>query len=122
METFTGPRRFVQNTRYCRDRQDALAALDLSSIDGPLVDIVSGFAALPHCYTLQCCFGHFLRTPAQDLHSLEPVPQGHAGAVRYRIAYMAFCLDSNQRGRHLWSCLARVPEIDPAYVQFGSAD
>lgn len=74
METFGAPREFVENTRYSQDRKDALAALDLSSIDEPIVDIVAGFNTLPHCFTLQSCYGHFLCASEQNLHSLEPIP------------------------------------------------
>jgi hypothetical protein len=122
LETFTEPREFVETTRYTQDRQDTLKTLDLDFIDEPIVDIVAGFATLPHCFTLQCCYGHFICTPEQDNHSLEPIPRDYAGLVRYRIAYIAFCLENSQRGWPLLELLARVPAIDPGYIQFGSAD
>ena len=122
METFTEPREFVKHNRYSQDRQEALAALDFGSIDEPIVDIVAGFARLPHCFTLQCCYGHFVCAPEQDPHSLEPIPHGYAGLVRYRIAYIALCLENSPRGRALRQSLARVQAVDPGYVQFGSAD
>ncbi len=112
----------MEHTRYSQGRQDALAALDLGSIDEPIVDIVARFAALPHCFTLQCCYGHFVCAPEQDPHSLVPIPRGYAGLVRYRIAYIAFCLENSRRGWALRESLARVPAVDPGYVQFGSAD
>jgi len=122
METFTKPREFVENKRYSQDRHDALAALDLNSIDKPIVDIVAGFAMLPHCFTLQCCYGHFVCTPEQARHSLEPIPLGYSGLLRYRIAYMAFCVENSRRGRALRQALAGIPTVAPGYVQFGSAD
>ena len=122
METFTEPREFAENIRYSQDREETLAALDLSLIDKPIVDIVSGFAALPHCFTLQCCYGHFICAPQQDPHSLEPIPRGNGNLVRYRIAYIAFCIENSRRGRALRESLARVTAIDPSHVQFGSAD
>ena len=122
METFTESRGFVENARYAQDRQDALAALNLGSIDRPIVDIVAGFAALPHCFTLQCCYGHFVCAPGQNPHNLEPIAHDHSGLVRYRIAYVAFCIENSHRGRALWKSLARVPAVDTGYVQFGSAD
>jgi len=122
LNTFTEPRDFVKHPRYSRDRREALAALDLQSIDRPIVDIVAGFAALPHCFTLQCCYGHFLCAPEQDPESLAPIPEGFAGRARYRLAYLAFCLANNRRGRALRESLARIPDIDPGYVQFGCAD
>ncbi len=86
------------------------------------MDIVAGFAAVPHCFTLQCCYGHFVCAPDQDPQSLDPIPRGCAGSVRYRIAYIGFCLENSQRGRALCESLARVPVIDTGYIQFGSAD
>lgn len=35
---------------------------------------------------------------------------------------MAFCLESSQFGIELFNALSRIPEIDPDFVQFGSAD
>jgi hypothetical protein len=122
METFSSPRPFVPSGGYSRDRRDCLAALDLAAIDEPLVDLVSGFAELPHCFTLQCCHGHFLCAPGQDPRSLDRIPSGHRGRVRYRIAYVALCLENDRRGRALRRALARVPDVDPDFVQFGSAD
>ena len=122
METFAATRDFVEDGGYARARRDALAALDLDSIDEPIRDIVAGFAALPHCFTLQCCYGHFVCDPGQDQHSLEPIPRDHAGPTRYRIAYIALCLENSRRGRALRQALARLPALDPDYVHFGSAD
>ena len=122
METFTEARTLVRNDGYAAERQAALEALELSAIDEPIVDIVKAFRLLTHCFTLQCCYGHFLTVPGQDEHSLAPIPDGFSGTVHYRIAYVAFCVDTSDRGRGFLQKLSRVPEIDPAYVQFGSAD
>jgi len=122
LKTFTKARAFVQNTQYAQDRQDALAALDLESIDAPILDIVAGFTSLPHCFTLQCCYGHFFCAPEQSPRNLEPIAAGCCGAVTYRIAYLAWCLENNPRGSALREALARVPAVAPGYVQFGSAD
>jgi hypothetical protein len=122
METFTEPRDFVNHPRYSREREDALAALDLGSIDAPIVDIIAGFAKIPHCFTLQSCYGHFVCAAEQDPRTLDPIPRGHTGPVRYRIAYVAFCLENSPRGRALRESLARIPAIEPAYVQFGTPD
>jgi hypothetical protein len=122
METFTGPRELVRNAGYAGDRRAALEGLDLSAIDEPIVDIVEAFRPVTHCFTLQCCYGHFLTAPGQDEHSLAPIPDGYSGTVRYRIAYVAFCVDAGDRGRALLDRLSLVPEMDPGFVQFGSAD
>jgi hypothetical protein len=122
VETFTGPKRFVESTRYSEDRNDVIEALNLASIDEPIRDIVSGFAALPHCFPLQSCYGHFVCRPDQNIHTLEPIPAGHSGPVRYRIAYLALCLENSGRGLRLQQSLARLPLVDPDYIQFGCAD
>ena len=122
METFTTAREFVEDRGYTRARQRSIAALDLSSIDDPIVDIVGGFASLPHCFTLQCCYGHFLCAPGQDPHNLDPVPPSSSGLATYRIAYIVFCLENSRRGRALRQSLARLPSVDPHYIQFGSSD
>ena len=122
METFTGAREMVRNPRYAQDRRDLLATLDLSAIDAPIVDLVTGFAALPHCFTLQCCFGHFVCGPDQDAHNLDPIAADCCEPVTYRIAYFAWCLEGSRRGRALLDALARIPESAPGYIQFGSAD
>ena len=122
METFTEPRALVRHQTYAADRLAALDGLDLSGVDPPVVDIVEAFLPLSYCFTLQCCYGHFLTAPGQDEHSLEAVSEGGANSVRYRIAYVALCVEDTNRGRALLERLSRVPEIEPAYVQFGCAD
>jgi hypothetical protein len=122
VETFTEPRPFMENARYEQDRERALAVLDLASIDAPIVDIVAGFAALPHCFTLQCCYGHFICRPGQGRHTLDPIPPGHGGPVRYRIAYLVLSFEDGPRGRALRDALAGVPAVDPSRIEFGSAD
>jgi hypothetical protein len=122
LETFTEPKAMVDNPRYSQDREAALAALDLGTIDEPIVDIITAFAALPHCFTLQSCCGHFVCVPEQDPRTLDDVPLRHAGLVRYRIAYFAVCMENGRSGRALAECFRRVAAIDPDYVQFGSAD
>jgi hypothetical protein len=122
METFTEPRPLVANARYADERRTALDVLDLTAVDDPIVDIVEAFELLPYCFTLQCCCGHFMTAAGQDEHSLAEIPVGHSGSVRYRIAYLAFCVENGERGRAVLDTLSGLPAVDPAYVQFGSAD
>ena len=122
METFIEPRQFVKNPRFSKDRHDTLAALDLRKIDGPIVDLIDGFTALPHCFTLQSCYGHFLYSPEQDTYSLDLVPNKNTGYIRYRLAYIVFCIDNSPVGMAFHNSLAKVPELDPDYIQFGSAE
>ena len=112
----------METSGYAHARQRSIAVLDLASIDDPIKDIVEGFASLPHCFTLQCCYGHFICSPEQDQHNLEPIPFGFPGSTRYRIAYVSFCLENSLRGRALRQSLAQLTAVDPDYVQFGSAD
>ena len=122
METLTRAREFEEDSGYARARQKSIAALDLTSIDDPITDVVAGFASLPHCFTLQCCYGHFLCAPEQDPDNLDPVPLDFSGLAKYRVAYITFCLETSVRGRALRRSLARLTAIDPDYVQFGSPD
>ncbi len=122
METFTGPKECIENPRYHSDRLEILGSLDLGCIDRPIVELVQGFTALPQCFTVQSCYGHFLHGPEQGRHNLERLSPGHGGQIHYRIAYMAFCIDNSPRGWELRESLELIPSLDPDYVQFGSAD
>jgi len=122
METFTDPRAFVANRRYSTQRREALARLDQRKIDEPMVELITAFNSLPCCFTLQCCYGHFISAPDQDDHSLEPIPRRDCGSVRYRIAYVALCLEHTADGKALHDSLGRAAASDPDDVQFGSAD
>ena len=122
METFTDAKPFVENPRYFQDRQDTLAALDSRAIDRPIADIIDDFSRLPYCFTLQSCYGHFLSTEGQDPHNLDPIPSHRTGWIKYRIAYLALCIDNSPHGKALFDALARIPENDPARIQFGSAE
>jgi hypothetical protein len=122
METFSETREFVYHTDYQRDRKKALSGFRSADIDAPIRDIVRDFAKLPHCFTLQCCYGHFLWEGQTDRHNLDVLPVQNPGMVRYRIAYLALCIEKVDRGAHLRERLAAICETDEAYVQFGSPD
>jgi hypothetical protein len=115
-------RDLTPNPGYAEERRRALAAIDWEDLDQPVVDVVHAFEALPYAFTLQCCHGHFLTEPGQGDHDLAPLPEEHGGAVRYRIAYVAFVVDPGELGRAFLDRMSRVPAlVDAAYVQFGSA-
>lgn len=122
MKTFTASKGFVTNPQYAQSREDTISALDLNCIDEPIVEIVSAFANLTYCFPLQSCFGHFVCPPEKDTHTLSPIPKWYTGSVRYRIAYIALCIENNLNGQILHESLAKIPALDPAYIQFGSAD
>jgi hypothetical protein len=120
VETFAHPREFVEHSCYAEDRKAVMSALDPATIDAPILDVVRGFAKLPHCFTLQSCFGHFMWDGQNDAHSLQTLPARDVGLVRYSIAYLALCIEHSPAGVRLRESLERVPSVDRQYVQFGS--
>lgn len=120
METFAPARPFVRHPTYQEDRERLLSCLDLESIDAPIRGLIEAFRGLPHCFTLQSCYGHFLHAAQTDPHSVERLPAHGAGPVRYRIAYLALCIEDSAPGRRLRVLLATVPRIAADLVQFGS--
>ena len=123
METFTALKEFVNNPNFHAERQNCLEKLDIKSIDAPIVEIVSGFAKLPYCFTLQSCYGHFLHGEQKDPYNCQPLPVSNTiKEVEYRIAYIALCIDNCNPGKLLFQALSEIPEIDPEYIQFGCAE
>ncbi|KPJ77849.1 MAG: hypothetical protein AMJ54_06685 [Deltaproteobacteria bacterium SG8_13] len=120
MKTFAQPRRFVDHPHFEADRKRALRKLVLDEIDAPIRDIVDGLSKLAYCFTLQSCFGHFIHSKAPAADNLAPLPSKDVGAVTYRIAYVALCLQDTTSGNRLLCSLAEVPSIAPEFVQFGS--
>lgn len=122
MDTFMAARALVPFPGYAQERERALDAIVWGDLDAPVVDVVRAFNDLPYLFTLQCCHGHFLTHPGQDEHDLAPLPAGHSGAVRYRIAYVAFCVQDCDSGSAFLERTSRLPAlVDPDYVQFGCA-
>ena len=120
METFAPAREFVENPRFRSDRENILENLVLQEIDPPIRQLVARMSALPCCFTRQSCYGHFVcpSQPARD--NLEPVPVDATGPVRYRIAYIAMCLENSVSGRAFRKALEQVTNVDNEYIQFGS--
>jgi hypothetical protein len=128
VKTYTEARPLVHDPDYEARRKKTLeelrVALSSGSIDEPIADIIDRFARISWCYTLQSCCGHFASDTCvggdntvhlADLKDTDTV-------LHYRIAYMAFCIQNIAPGRTLLAELKGVAEIDPGYVQFGSAD
>jgi hypothetical protein len=123
LETFTELNSFVDNPHYHEQRQRYLASLDLSRIDTPIIEIVSGFMELPYCFTLQSCFGHFVHCSQQAPYNIEQLPVSDSIViVEYRIAYIALCIENSSIGRDLLFDLGQIMAIDPEYIQFGCAE
>ncbi|MFA6011721.1 MAG: hypothetical protein WC799_17155 [Desulfobacteraceae bacterium] len=104
-------------------RKISLEALRGDMIDAPIIDIVNGINSLSCCFTIQCCYGHFIFEGHPDPHSIEPLPD-RCGIlnVEYRIAYVALCIDNSEMGKRLFSGLNDITAVDPENVQFCCAD
>ena len=123
METYTDFKEPEENSSYYQQRQEGLRSLTDDLIDAPIVDLINRLNHLPYCFTLQCCYGHFVYGHQTDIHNFEPLPADDSIAeVTYRIAYLAFCIENSIPGRDMLDRLIAVTGIDAGYVQFGCAD
>lgn len=128
MQTYTEIRPFVHDPIFEKKRKESLIELEdlleSNSIDIPIIDIVRGFMRIPYCFTMQSCYGHFVHDYNRDDNNVEPISKfsDEDLEIRYRIAYMAFCLQNNDSGKRLFNDLKIISEIDPKNIQFGSAD
>jgi len=123
METFTEAKELVGNPQFQKQRDKSLQGLNDDMIDSPIVDIIRDLNYLPYCFTLQCCYGHFVYDGQSEPHNLDPLPnEGITTSVTYKIAYIAFCLDNSSPGRELFHLLKDIPAIDPDNIQFCSAE
>jgi len=88
METFTTVKGFVHNPNYYEQRKKALSSLNTDTIDQPIVELISSFAKLTYCFTLQSCYGHFVYDIQTDSENTEllPIP-GVSARVEYKIAF-----------------------------------
>jgi hypothetical protein len=55
VETFTDPKKMVENPNYQDQRQKSLAGLSDDLIDAPIIELINDFNKLPYCFTLQSC-------------------------------------------------------------------
>ena len=118
METYTEIKELVENPSFQDQRRKILAGLSDDMIDGPIVDLISDINRLPHCFTLQSCYGHFVYDGQNDTHNLEPLPVTDTiGGVEYRIAYVCFCIENSAAGRGFLKILKGITDIDPDNVQ-----
>ena len=123
METFTGTKALVEDPHYHDLRQKSLVGLHDGMIDNPIIELINAFNKLPFCFTLQCCYGHFICGNQNDPHNLEPLPLTDTIArVEYRIAYIALCIENSDLGRMLIDALMGIANIDPENIQFGCAE
>lgn len=99
-----------------------LASLSDNMLDTPIIDLINGFNQLPYCFTLQCCYGHFVHDLQKNPHNLDPLPTTDTiRSVEYRIAYIAFCIENSAPGRTFREALSNIRLVDPENIQFCSA-
>ena len=123
METFTDLKELKENPHYQLQKQEILNSLTDDMLDMPIVNLINGFNKLSCCFTLQCCYGHFVYNSHKDPHNLDPLPATEAvEKVEYRIAYVAFCIENSAAGRELITALTEITHIDPENIQFGCAE
>ena len=123
METFAEPKELVENPQYFEQRQKSLSGLIDDKIDAPIVEIINGFNERPYCFTIQCCYGHFLYPGQQNPDNLKVLPVTKSvDRVDYRIAYVAFCIENSVPGKMLFEALRDIALIDPDNIQFCSAE
>lgn len=123
MESFTELKNLTENPNYQKQRQNCLQNLTDEMIDIPIIEIVKGFNKLPFCFTLQSCYGHFIYKGQNDLYNLIPLPTNRAvGQVKYRIAYVALCIENSSLGKKMLSTLSNVSSISPENIQFCCAE
>ena len=123
MQTYIEKKPLVNNPDFARQRETAIGKIDYNDIDTPIVELIRNIAKLKFCFTLQCCFGHFVYDDQQNIHNIEPLKQIEGSCeIEYRIAYIAFCVDYNKAGIELLAELEKIVNIDNDYIQFGCAD
>ena len=123
METYSEPRALVENHHFPEQKKQNLEGLTDRMIDAPIVHLIRVINKLPSCFTLQCCYGHFLYEGQNDPENLDPIPDTNAlSHVEYRIAYIAFCIDNSPAGLEILNQFKKVSTIDPKRIQFFSPD
>ena len=120
METYTACKSFVDAPDFKENRRYALDNLEVDSIDLPLVPLIQKINRLPYVFSLQCCHGHFLSKDSKEMNILESLEA--ETSVKYRLAYIAVCMENNFSGRRFQQKLMTIPRIiNRDKVQFCSA-
>jgi len=123
LETFTELKELTENPHYHVQRQKSLGDFTDDMIDQPIIALIKGFNKLPYCFTLQCCYGHFVYNDQKDSHNFELLPvKDTIVKVEYRIAYIAFCIEKSLLGSELFETLKSITTIDPENIQFCCAE
>ncbi|MEJ2103904.1 MAG: hypothetical protein P8X47_04920 [Ignavibacteriaceae bacterium] len=123
METFIKPKALVENPNFQNQRREYLSLLKDETIDRPITGLINSFNDLRYCFTLQCCYGHFVYEGQPNPKNVERLPLTNTiPTVEYRIAYIAFCIENSDLGRKLLEALKEITNIDPDNIQFGCAE
>jgi hypothetical protein len=123
METFTDSKAFIENPDFQHQRKKSIKHLNFDAIDEPIQDIIKQISEMTYCFTQQSCYGHFVYEGQRDQHNIYPLPSSPiSGQIEYRIAYLAFCLENNEKGKDFLKKLERLTLIDEHNIQFGCAE
>jgi hypothetical protein len=125
VKTYTALKNMMENPGFQEQRQHHLRGLKEAVIDEPLVGLIRDMNRLSFCFTLQCCYGHFLFPGRDDPLNCLGLPAAAAVAgtrIEYRIAYIAFGIENNASGKLFWEQLKAIERIDPQRIQYGCAD
>ena len=123
METFIACPDIVEDPQFHAHKKKYLANLADDMIDAPIVEIINRFNTRPYCFTIQSCYGHFLYAGQPNEHSLDPLPiTSSITTIEYRIAYIAFCVESSVAGQGFLDAVKKITAVDPENIQLGSAE
>lgn len=88
-------------------------------IDAPIIDLINGFNKLPYCFTVQCCYWHFIYSNQRDPYNFEPLPTADTITnFDHKIAYICLCIENSELGRGLLEALREITAIDPQTSRF----
>ncbi|MCK5077323.1 MAG: hypothetical protein KAR38_13155, partial [Calditrichia bacterium] len=122
METFIEPKEMMTNPGFQKQKQKNLLKLTDNMIDPPIIKLIHSFNKLHYCFTLQCCYGHFVYG-GRGPHNIDPLSVIKViDKVEYRIAYLAFCIENSKPGREFIETLREIPAVDPENIQLCSAE
>jgi len=127
VETFVEARPLVQDPSFEEHRRRALAELEVAlssnAIDMAITDMIRRFSRIPYCFTIQSCHGHFEnKENGAEVDLFSEAECGSLSSIHYRIAYLAMCVQNSAEGKSLLEDLKSIADIEPDYIQFGSAN
>jgi len=123
METFAEPKKMVGNSHFQKQRKKNINGLSEDMIDAPILKLIQVVNSYSYCFTLQCCFGHFVYQGQENPDNFESLPvNSDINSFEYRIAYITFCLDNNTFGQEMLAKLKGITSIDPKNIQLCSAE